>query len=363
MISLYTKPDLDLTLQRFEAWWHGRIVDRPPVCIGAKRKAGPAPAPVRTHQSLRDRWLDMDYQVELFEASIEGRTFVADTVPIFTPNVGPELCGTLLGCPLEFGENTSWSKPIVHNCRELVGRKLDFDNPYWSAIRRGTQRSLERSQGRWITGMPDLHTNVDLLAAARDPQELCMEMMDDLEGVRLATQYVTDHFPAMFDDIWKTLAAAGQPCTCWTPSLHAGRGMVLQSDFIALISPDMFGQVVAPALQREMDFFDMSIYHLDGPGALRHLDALLAIRQLNAVQWIYGAGQGSAKDWIDVYRRIQKAGKSVQILCSDIEEALLLTTHLKPEGVWFCIGRSYEPPRIEAFLDQMKRWAGGARVG
>jgi hypothetical protein len=360
MISIAQKPDLERTLERFEAWWSCRIVDRPPVNINVKSK--PVELPYKQHASLRDRWLDMDYALDCFEARLKGQVFVADTVPVFYANVGPEVCGTLLGCPLEFGEDTTWSKPILSNCRQVLERPLDFHNEYWAAIRRGTDLSLQRGSGRWITGMPDLHTNLDLLAALRDPQELCMELVDDLEGVHLATQYVTDLFPAIFDDIHDRLAPAGQPCTSWTPSLHAGRGMVLQSDFIALISPAMFRQVALPALVREMEFLETSLYHLDGPGALKHLDDILAIPRLNAVQWIYGAGRGSAKDWIDIYRRIQAEGKGLQVNCQDIPEALLLTRRLRPQGVWFCIGRSYTLDQVKEFLNLMEKWAAGKTV-
>jgi hypothetical protein len=34
---------------------------------------------------------------------------------------------------------------------------------------------------------------------------------------------------------------------------------------------------------------ERTIYHLDGPGALRHLDRLLAIPELDCAQWIQGA--------------------------------------------------------------------------
>ena len=123
MIALQQKPDLDHTLARFEAWWNRQIVDRPPVNIHVKRRK-PADPPAKTHASLRDRWLDVEYHVDCFEAGLAGQVFPADAVPIFYPSVGPEVCGTLLGCELEFGENTSWSKPVVSSCRQVIGRPL-----------------------------------------------------------------------------------------------------------------------------------------------------------------------------------------------------------------------------------------------
>jgi hypothetical protein len=53
-------------------------------------------------------------------------------------------------------------------------------------------------------------------------------------------------------------------------------------------------------------------FHLDGPGELKHLDALLAIPELKGIQWIPGAGQPPLTEWPDVLRKIRAAGKRIQ---------------------------------------------------
>jgi hypothetical protein len=58
---------------------------------------------------------------------------------------------------------------------------------------------------------------------------------------------------------------------------------------------------------------DHTLYHLDGPGALRHLERLLAIPELDCVQWIQGAGNPPPSKWLDMLRGVQAAGKSVQV--------------------------------------------------
>lgn len=58
-----------------------------------------------------------------------------------------------------------------------------------------------------------------------------------------------------------------------------------------MISTQMYEELVVGELLEELDFLDASIYHLDGPDALKHLDRLLAIDKLKGIQWVYGAGQ------------------------------------------------------------------------
>ena len=200
--------------------------------------------------------------------------------------------------------------------------------------------------------------NGDLVASLRNPEDLCIDCADDLEGVRLACEYVTDIYPLMYEDMWKPISAAGQPSTTWTPTLHAGKSYVTNCDFICMVSPKMFEEAILPSIVREMRWLDRNLFHLDGPGALRHLDALLALPELNGVQWVYGAGRGSASDWIDVYKRIQAAGKCIQLNAQSIEDAKTVMEHLRPEGVWVTVG-GYPRAEAEAFVKWVEQWGAG----
>ena len=98
----------------------------------------------------------------------------------------------------------------------------------------------------------------------------------------------------------------------------------------------------------------MSIYHLDGVNALGHLDSLLEIKELNAIQWVYGAGHGRASDWLPVYKRCQAAGKGLQ-MCLEPNEFDLFMEQLRPEGLFISttVGSKEEG---EALLRKVARW-------
>ena len=358
-MELTTKPDLEACLDRVEAWWDRQIVDRPPVTIGVRgRPAREVPA---RHASLRDRWLDAEYAVDRAEAAVEAGVFLAETFPRYMPNVGPEVCATAYGCELEFSERTSWSVPIAGSIREVTAMGPDLDTPYWTVIRRMTDLSLERGAGRWITAVADLHTNGDLLAALRDPQRLALDYADDFAGVVAACRHVTTHFGVFFEDLYGRIAAAGLPCSTWRTTISRGRCYYASCDFICMISPPMFAGTILPVIEWEIGQLDRAIFHLDGPGALQHLDALLALDDLHAIQWVYGAGAGPAAAWIDLYRRIQDAGKGIEVHASGLDDARTIMEHLRPEGVWLCVGGGYDRAEAEAFLAETARWAAGKR--
>jgi hypothetical protein len=133
---------------------------------------------------------------------------------------------------------------------------------------------------------------------------------------------------------------------------HAGPAYVPSCDFWCMVSAPMARELIWPTVLTEIEPLARSVFHLDGPQALPHLDLLLEHPQLNAVQWVYGAGQGPAARWIDVYRRIQQAGKGIQLLAANAADALEVMKHLRPEGVWICVGVA-SVGEAEAFLKEV----------
>jgi hypothetical protein len=357
-MQLETKPDFEKVQARFEAWWHCEIIDRPLVSLTVHYGDIKWP-PERKHATLRDRWFDIEGGVLGAEAVAKYVIHFADRFPMHFPNLGPEITATCFGCDLEFSDYTSYSKPVCDNIRDVLKLKPNLDNPYWNAIRKATDLSLEMGKGKWITALPDLHTNGDLLASLRDPQNLAMDLLDDPEGVRLACEHVTGFYATMYDDLYHRIAAAGQPATTWINCLHAGRYYVSNCDFICMISPEMFQSAILPSIARENEFLERNIFHLDGPGALKHLDALLAGGKLDGVQWVYGAGNEPGRKWIDVFKKVQAAGKCIQLLSDDINDAKAIAEHIRPEGVWFCPGGAYTLEEAQEFLRWVEQW--GAR--
>ncbi len=101
--------------------------------------------------------------------------------------------------------------------------------------------------------------------------------------------------------------------TGWPGIVSSRKWHVQYTDFSYMISNSMFEEIFFQTLREEMLHMEKNLYHLDGPGALTHLDTLLEIKELDAVQWVYGAGNGRASDHIPIYKKIQKAEKGIQM--------------------------------------------------
>jgi len=69
MVELEFQPDFHKIMQRYEAWWHCELIDRPIVAISVKPKRE-TPIPPKTHAGIREKWFDIEYGLELAAAQI-----------------------------------------------------------------------------------------------------------------------------------------------------------------------------------------------------------------------------------------------------------------------------------------------------
>ena len=331
------KPDYEVTKRRFDAFWNQALLDRPPVNIAFPKKNAPPPKPIRAkdYPSVKDMWLDFDGRIDSMIASLEATEFAYDSLPILWPNLGPSIFSAWCGCELEFSEDTSWAVPNVSKPRrDFESVRLDTNSFYFKAIEKFTQKLLDRNNGRYIVGITDLHPGGDHLAAIRGPENLALDMLDDPSWVKDALARCIPEYFAAYGVFYNMVHSAGMPTTSWLGTISDGTYYIPSNDFSCMVSRKMYEEFFLPGVLQECAFFEHSIYHLDGPNALRHLDLLLDIKQLDAVQWVCGAGNFGYHKWVDVYKRIQKAGKSIDLMC-DVSELDMVFETLRPEGVWF----------------------------
>ena len=349
-------PDWEQRLARQDAFWSRQILDRPVVVITlpSPNPAYPTPKP-REHASLRDRWMDTDYAVQKALAEVMNTEHLADALPNVWPNLGPEAFSAFMGCELEFGETTSWSIPNLQDWTQVDNIQLSEDSPYWLKMLEMTDALLELGRHTFYTGITDLHPGADAIAAFRDPHVLCLDMLEAVEEVKALLSRVTRTYLKVYDFFCEKLSAAGQAIASWPGIVSSRKWYAPSNDFSSMISKPMFDNVFLPGIVEECRHMEASIYHLDGPGALRHLDSLLEIEELNAIQWVCGAGHGRASDWMPVYKRCQDAGKGLQITL-EVDELDLFMENLHPEGLWIAFSGVRDRHHAEFLLRKVSRW-------
>lgn len=349
-------PDWEQRLARHDACWDREIIDRPVVCISVPQTQVVRPYPAKKEwPTQRDRWLDIDYIVEYTLARVANTKYLGDALPQMWPNLGPDIFATLYGCELEFSDRTSWSSPIVDDIAAIGQLPFREDSFYWQKILEMTDALLTAGKGRFYVGLTDLHVGGDCLAALRGPENLALDLIERPDDVKRALNRITDDYLALFDRYYAVLAQAGQACTTWLGWTSTCKWYVPSNDFSCMVSPAMFNEFFLPGIIRECESVEASVYHLDGPNALQHLDTLLEIPTLNAVQWVWGAGHGRASDWIPVFQRCQAAGKGLWLHIG-VDELELCMEMLRPAGVNLHVNGIKDEEHAAAVIRRVADW-------
>jgi hypothetical protein len=305
---------LSRALHRNEAFWKAELEEGPLLWVTAPgvKPSAFVPKPV----SEEELWTNVDYVIASTESALAGTHFAGDALPVFYPWLGPDQFAAWLGADLVLKprEFTSWSKPFVRDWDEHSRWQIDPANRWWRLYLQLMRESVRVGQGKWITGYPDLHSGIDALSALRGPDNLALDLVNNPAAVLRAMEQMTNLWKFVVDTVSEIILPAGQGTSTWTMGWSHERFMCIgQNDFSCMISPAMFEKFCWEDNLECCAHVDCSLYHLDGPGAVRHVPTLLRLERLNCIQWIQGAGNPLPSEWLDLLRRIQAGGKSVQL--------------------------------------------------
>ena len=352
-----TKPDFAHCLERIEAWFHQAVLDRPPIRFYKHNAQFDEGEPLdRTRwSSLAQRWFDTEYQITGFERSIEGKLFHAETFPVFSPNLGPNVYSAFYAGRLEFAEVTSWYEPVLADPDDLSVLQNDpFENVYFKKLEELTRDALARSGDRYWVGYTDLHPSLDCVAAWRGLDPLCLDMALTPEKLAPLVELSVRDFHRIFDHFDAMLKAAGQPSGTWINIPCDGKLHIPSCDVAAMISTTHFEEFSLPCLRRELPGMDRAIYHVDGKGVARHLDVILAQPEIQAVQWVQGLGKDwPILQWVPLLKRILAAGRSI-LVDVPMEELDEFMAQMPREGVFLCLGVA-EGQEVD-IIHRVERW-------
>mgnify|MGYP005852940499 CR=1 FL=1 len=336
-MELQYKPDFAVCKEYWAAFWQGEIIDRPLISVTAPKTGF-------TQPSTQDFYMmgsDGNYQqaLEKFEAWAAATYFGGEAIPCFDISFGPDQFSAFLGAELVHSadHHTSWVKPFVDG---WMGVDLRLDRKpggIWSRMCDFHRVAAQYSDGKFLITLPDLHSNMDCLSAIRGPQNLCMDLIDFPDEVTRVLRQVRLVYP----EVCETLLSVGdmnrRGTTSWINAYCEGWYNVIQCDFLAMLSPKLARDFVLPALEEEANFWDHTIFHLDGPAALVHLDDILSIPAIDVIQWVPGDGQPRTIEWMDLLHKIQGAGKGLWLYDWTPEEIKTRFKELRPERLWFSV--------------------------
>ena len=270
-------------------------------------------------KDMEDKYQDAGRIVARYRQFCETHAFLAESFPNLNIDFGPGSLAAYLGSDIGFKEDTVWFIPCPSYADGWKGAPKLVFNPEneWLLKHLALAVACRRLAGDdFFVDMPDLMENIDTLASLRGAQDTLYDLLDEPEAVKARIGEIDKIYYEYFNRFYDIIHdhEGGNAYTVfqiWGP----GRTVKLQCDFSAMMSPDDFRACIQPSLRQQAERADCVLYHLDGPDAIKHMDALMEIEGIDALQWTSGdAGpDGTLPDWDVIYDKAILAGKSIWV--------------------------------------------------
>jgi len=335
--------------QAWIEWWAGEL-GRPIVSI-----CNPARFSYTSEELNRQFLLDapVEEMLDHFQLRLESTSYHGDALPAFRPWFGPNGATGFLGGRLEPApeHNTVWGE--VDQPTPL--RDLDFHydpgNFWWQRAVGLTEGAVDRWGDKVSIDHPTHSGIIDILATFRRTHQLLYDLYDSPDEIVRLCSDITDAWVRYYQELHGIIKKANRGTVnsagMWSPKstyMH-------QCDFSCMISAEMFEKFVMPDLDRCVRQMSHAFYHLDGEGAIPHLDLLLSLDALGGIQWVPEAGKPRASEWLPLLKRVRDGGKLCQVFV-DPEGARRVVRELGGRGFCFIVTPSNPmPPKdIDDFL-------------
>ena len=343
------KENWDETKKKFTAYWNNENEGRPLLRLIARKPEIEHLSDGRSHEGgnaevfcqgryytlpddlkwkdMDDKYLNADRIVARYRNFCGDHLFLGEAFPNLETALGPGSVAAYLGSEIGFKEDTVWFEPCLDDWKGCPELKFNPENKWFKKHVELVRRCRELTGDDFEVDMPDLMENIDVLSSLRGAQDLMMDIIEDPDEIEERVGQVTEAYFRYYDAFREIVKDqdGGNAWSCfqiWAP----GRLAKLQCDASAMISTDNFDDIVLESLRQQTEKLDYALYHLDGPGAIRHLDSLMSIRGISALQWTPGDNgpDGTCEDWYEIYDKVTAAGKSlwIKVYSGDFEDWL-----------------------------------------
>lgn len=332
------KVNMEAAKEKFRNYWAHKNTGRPLMCVIARRpevEQYSDGTPVEggyldqicqgKYYNMPEelKWKDMDdkYQdpqriVDRYRYFCQTHAFLGESFPNLNIDFGPGSLASYLGAEIGFKEDTVWFNKCLDGWDGVPKLTFDPENKWFKKHLQLAKDCQALAGDDFYVDMPDLMENIDVLASLRGAQDILFDLLDEPEMIGERIQEVTDIYYEYYDRFYDVIKdeEGGNAYTVfqiWGP----GRTVKLQCDFSAMMSPEDFRKYIQPSLRSQSENVDHVLYHLDGPAAIKHMDALMEIEGIDALQWTSGdAGpDGTLPDWDVIYDKAIAAGKSIWV--------------------------------------------------
>ncbi|MDY3917532.1 MAG: trimethylamine corrinoid protein 2 [Candidatus Limivivens sp.] len=323
------KEDIDIVKKRMEAFWNQEMMDRACAAIVAPKVKGVNISPFRNdldftgnRAGLIDYWTNPETIRKVNLTKIENTYFGGDAIPSIFQNYGTSGHCNYYGAKPDYQQDTIWFPQVIDS---LEPENIVFHEEVLEKHLEICKYLVDHAGDDYFVGMPDSTGTLDAITHLYGSQNLLLDFLEEPELVKQAVKTINEGWKYSNEKFYQMTKENCQGSVhSWMHLWAPGRIQHMQVDISVMISADMYREFALPELEDQIEWPDYPVYHFDGIEQIKHLEYILSLEKLKAIQWTYVAGQPSAGHFIPVLQRIQAAGKSVIVMAPKSDIPVLL---------------------------------------
>lgn len=353
--ELEFRPDFAAVSENWRRFWAGTLGR--PILLAEPPLPGVEPVAKPPWGAAYTR--DGEAVVDQLLRWAQTHQFLGDSVPYGYPSLIIDLLPAFLGAEIVEVREAWGTDTHARPCLEDLGStEIRFrpESPWWERWVRLAECFTRKCAGRLICGTAaPYYNNLDTLAALRGNTRLLTDLYDDPEGVHRAMRQIMAAYAEVTAEACRLLQVDRYGSTTGHGFYVAGRAVTVQCDFGFNISPEHFREFALPYLREEVGLHDAVEYHLDGPGNIRHLEAVCSLERVAVVQWVPGAGDAPGQDWSRLYARISALGKGLWLSAQTPEAAVALWERYGAAGRMVLNVQAADQAAMDRYLQAFER--------
>ncbi len=334
-------PEFPTIARRYDAWWAHDVVDRPVFMARVNTRPD---RPTTRRMDLLD---DPDTWFRTKRQDMLQVRCVGDAIPHL--RVEMPVLSDMLGADTQYSveSDTAWTFPTINDdWSNLPEWRWHDDDARLNLMRRLTHMVSEDAAGRYLVMTGGVGMGGDALQSMRGSAELCIDLVEQPEVVRSRIDAYYPLWRRLLGEFYEIATGHGagivQNIAVWSSRPY----ITPQCDFSFMISPRHFEEIFLPEIARQAATVARAAFHLDGPGVANHIDAILQIPDIQAIQWVPGAGMESTLSYVPMLQEIQRRGRSLQVVCP-ANDVLPICEALCPEGLCLYVSHDLTPQELD----------------
>ncbi|OHB56760.1 MAG: hypothetical protein A2Y12_20500 [Planctomycetes bacterium GWF2_42_9] len=261
-----------------------------------------------------DKNVSPEVFVDVWERKLSNITFMGDSFPYIRPLIGSSAMAVYVDANYIIDKDTVWFEPPVITDLRNIEIRYNPENIWFKKTIDIYSAAIKRWQGAVQPIITNLGGVFDILAMIVPANDIVLAMYDQPDQIKRLTWQIHKVWWQYYDVISQIIRPSSigfmdfwLPIPCQKPSF------LLQCDFCCLLNEKLFDEFVKPEIEESCNRLGGAMFHLDGPGAIRHLDSLLSIDNLKVIQWVPGDGEKDVTEWPELYQKVRNAGKQLFI--------------------------------------------------